>query len=277
MKIRNFTGVSFLNICLILGIFVNASYVNPTKVYAAPTSVNLLTANSFAVLAGSKITNTGATTINGDVGTYPTTSETGFGSITLTGTNHVGDAVTQGAKTDLVTAYNNAAGQACDTDLSGTDLGGLTLTPGVYCFSSSAQLTGMLTLNGQGNSNSVWVFKIGSTLTTASSSVVKLINGAQSCNVSWQVGSSATLGTSTNFTGNIIALTSITLNTGSAINGRALARNGAVTLDTNTITASTCTTSPTPSPTVPEYGSITAIATLMASMISYLKLKRISR
>ena len=124
--------------------------------------------------------------------------------------------------------------------MTGQDLGGLTLTPGVYCFSSSAQLTGTLTLDAQGNPNAVFIFKIGSTLTTASNSSVVVINtGGNSsiaCNVFWQVGSSATLGTGTSFAGNILALTSITLNTGANVSGRVLARNGAVTLDTNNVT-----------------------------------------
>jgi len=127
--------------------------------------------------------------------------------------------------------------------LTGQDLGGLTLTPGVYCFTSSAQLTGTLTLNAQGNANAVFIFKMGSTLTTASNSSVVMINGGSPCNVFWQVGSSATLGTTTSFIGNILALTSITLTTNATVNGRALARNGAVTLDSNTVTAA-CATPP---------------------------------
>lgn len=207
---------------------------------SAATAVDLGTAEGFGVLAGSGITNTGTTTITGDVGTYPTTTETGFGSVTITGTNHAGDAVTQGAKTDLTTAYNDAAGQASNSDLTGQDLGGMTLTPGTYTFSSSAGLTGALTLNALGNPNAVFIFQIGSTLTTASSSSVVLTNGAQSCNVFWQVGSSATLGTNSTFVGTIMALTSITLTTGVEVDGRVLARNGAVTLDTNTITVAVC-------------------------------------
>jgi type VI secretion system secreted protein VgrG len=123
--------------------------------------------------------------------------------------------------------------------LTGQDLGGLTLTPGVYCFSTSAQLTGTLTLDAQGNSSAVFIFKIGSTLTTASASSVLLINSASSCGVFWQVGSSATLGTGTALAGTIVALTSITLNTGSSVSGRTLARNGAVTLDDNNVTLCT--------------------------------------
>jgi hypothetical protein len=156
------------------------------------------------------------------------------------GVTHAGDAVALLAQGDLTTAYNTLAGQACDHDFTGLDLGGLTLTPGVYCFSSSAQLTGMLTLDAQGDPSAVFVFQIGSTLTTASNASVLVINGAQSCNAFWQVGSSATLGTTTTFVGSILALTSISLTTGVRVVGRALARNGAVTMDTNHIEMATC-------------------------------------
>jgi hypothetical protein len=206
---------------------------------AAATAVPLGTANSFAVLAGAAITNTGPTTVTGDLGTYPTTTMTGTGSLTVNGTNHAGDAVTQGAKTDLVTAYNTAAGEGPTSPIA-ADLGGRTLTPGVYKSASSIGLTGTLTLNAKGNPNAVFVFRAGSTLTTASASKVKMINGAQSCHVFWQVGSSATLGTGSSFRGTILALSSITVTTGVTVNGRVLARNGAVTLDTDTITKPSC-------------------------------------
>ncbi len=209
---------------------------------AAQTPVGLGTAGSFAILAGSGITNTGPTTVNGDVGTYPTPSESGTASMTITGTNHDGDAVTQGAKTDLVTAYNTAAGESPATAVP-ADLGGQTLSPGTYNSASSLGLTGSVTLNGGGNANAQFVFQAGSTLVTSSTSSVNLINGAQACNVFWQVGSSATLGTGSTFRGTILALTSITVTTGTTINGRLLARNGAVTLDTDTITSPSCTTS----------------------------------
>ncbi len=144
----------------------------------------------------------------------------------------------------MTTAYNDAAGRASTANLTGQNLGGLSLTSGVYTFSSSAQLTGALTLNGQGDPNSLFIFQAGTTLTTASASTVVLIGDAQACNVFWQVGSSATLGTTTNFVGTILALTSVTLNTGANVQGRALARNGAVTLDSNTFTAPGCATTP---------------------------------
>ena len=205
---------------------------------AAQAPVGLGTAGSFAVLAGSGITNTGPTTITGDVGTFPTPSETGFGSVTLTGTNHDADAVTQQAKNDLVTAYNSAAGRTPAAS-EPVQLGGLTLDPGAYT-GGTFQITGTLTLNAHGDPSAVFIFEVGSTLTTASNSAVALINGASPCNVYWQLGSSGTLGTATSFVGTIIALTSITATTGTSVRGRLLARNGAVTLDTTTINTGGC-------------------------------------
>jgi hypothetical protein len=216
---------------LLIPIFLAALVAAVTPLTAlAATQPRLGTTASFSVLAGAGITNTGTSTVAGDVGTFPTTSETGFGSMTIGGTNHAGDAVTQGAKNALVTAYNDAAGQTPCTTL--TTLTGANLVPGTYCFSSSAGLTGPLTLSGFG----VYVFQIGSSLTTASGSTVLLTNNAQACGVYWQITSSATFGTSSHFEGTVMALTSITMTTGATLNGRALARNGAVTLDTNTIT-----------------------------------------
>jgi len=192
--------------------------------------------SSFGVLGGSAITNTGPTGVNGNLGISPGTSVTGFPpGVVTAGSMHLNDAVAAQAQSDLTTFYNQLAGSPCTANLTGQDLGGLTLMPGVYCFDSSAQLTGTLILNGAGNSAATFIFKIGSTLTTASASSVSLMNGASSCGVAWQVGSSATLGSGTALAGTIAALTSITLNTGSSLNGRALARNGAVTLDTNNV------------------------------------------
>ncbi len=213
---------------------------------AATSAVPLGATSAFGVLAGSGITNTGSTTINGDIGTYPTTSITGSGSMTITGTNHDGDGVTQQAKTDLVTAYNNAAGHGPTKPIS-SDLGGQTLTSGVYNSASKVGLTGTLTLNGGGNTSAVFVFQAGSTLTTASASRVVLTNGAQACNVFWQVGSSATLGTASSFVGTIFAAQSITVTTGVTIEGRVLAENGAVTLDTDTISTPSCSATTTTS------------------------------
>ncbi len=215
-------------------------------VMRAATVVNLLTANNFAILAGSGITNTGATTITGDIGTFPTTTQTGFGTISLTGTNHFGDAVTQQAKTDLVTAYNSALGQSVDVfGVVSADLGGQTLNPGVYEDNGAPNSLSIangatLTLDGGGNPNAIFVLKSASTLVTGVNSTVALIGSAQACNVFWQVGSSATLGVGSTFVGNILAFSSITDNGGSTINGRLLARNAAVTLNNTTVIRSTC-------------------------------------
>jgi type VI secretion system secreted protein VgrG len=205
------------------------------------TAPPLGTAQNFAVLAGSTVTNTGSSVVNGELGVSPGTAVTGFPPGTVTnGTIHSNDAVAIQARADALIAYNNLVGQGCTATLTGQDLGGQVLTPGVYCFASSAQLTGTLTLNAQGNPAAVFIFKIGSTLTTASNSLVSVINGGLNCNVYWQVGSSATLGTTTTFAGNILAQTSITLTTGARVSGRTLARDGAVTLDTNTVDRFAC-------------------------------------
>jgi type VI secretion system secreted protein VgrG len=208
----------------------------------ASADLTLGTAENFAVLGGSTVTNTGLSLIDGgDVGVSPGSAITGFGPGILLApyTFHSDDAVAIQAQADLNTAYNTAAGLTPTQILSGQDLGGLTLTPGVYLFTSTAQLTGKLTLDDQGNANAQFVFQIGSTLTTAANSSVVTINGGSVSgdHVFWQVGSSATLGSNTAFEGHILALTSITLNTGASIvDGSALAHNGAVTLDSNIIT-----------------------------------------
>lgn len=222
-----------LNLLASLGFVVLLSLAQTGAALAA-TAPPLGVAGSFAVLGGATVTNTGTTIINGDMGVSPGTI-TGAAT-TVTGTIHPADTTAANAQTDATAAYNNLVGQVCDFGpLGATDLAGATLIPGVYCYSSTLQNSGILTLDAQGNANAVWVFTIGSTLTTAASSSVLLINGGQQSNVFWQVGSSATLGVSTAFKGTIIALTSITLNTSASVSGRVLARNGTVTLDNNTV------------------------------------------
>jgi hypothetical protein len=205
-------------------------------IVSAQTSPPMGEAASFAVLGGAAVTNTGATNVVGELGVSPGTAVSGFPPGIVTGGSiHINDAVAQQAQADLTIAYNDLAGQAPTVDLSGQDLGGLTLGPGVYRFSASAQLTGTLTLDAQGDPSAVFIFQIASTLTTASASSVVMINGGSDCNVYWQVGSSATLGTGSAIAGSILALSSITLTTSANLSGRALARNGAVTLDTNNV------------------------------------------
>jgi Ice-binding-like len=211
---------------------------------AAP--VNLGTVQPFVVLSGAGVENTGPSVLNGDLGVSPNNSLVGFGGPggTVNGAVHNNDAVAAGAQADLTNAYNVAAGQPISpgNELTGQNLGGLTLTPGAYGFSSSAQLTGQLTLDAQGDPNAQFVFVIGSSLTTESASSVILTNGASPCNVYWKVGESATFGTTTAFQGNVLALTSISVNNGVTVLGRLLARNGAVTLINDVLTAPQCST-----------------------------------
>jgi hypothetical protein len=236
------TLVAMTSVGLLIALAGSAQAATP----APPLGI----ADSFAVLGGAGVTNTGTTTLIGDLGSYPTTTITGAGSIVFaSGVNHAGDAVTQGAQTDLITAYDAAAGAGPTSPIT-ADLAGMTLIPGIYTASSSMGLSGEVTLDAGGDPSAVFIFQAGSTLTTSPGSLVTLTGGAQACNVFWQVGTSATLDTNSIFRGTVLAMTSITANTGATIEGRLLARNGAVTLDTNTITRPSCATVPTAAATV---------------------------
>ncbi len=234
--------VSTAAILMLAGVLVVTMVVGRAPAaYAAQPAVGLGTAESFAVLAGSTVTNTGPSMVSGDLGVSPGTAVTGFppGQVN-SGVIHAGDPVAQQAQQDLTTAYNDAAGRSPRVDKTGDDLGGETLVPGVYNASTEMSLTGTVTLDAKGDSSAVFVFQAGSTLTTASGSRVALQGGAQACNVFWQVGSSATIGTTTTFVGTVMALADITVQTNATIEGRVLARTGQVSLDTNTITKPTC-------------------------------------
>jgi ice-binding like protein len=211
--------------------------------------VGLGAADAFVVLAGAGITNTGPSVMNGDIGSFATTSITNFPPGIVNGTNHGGDGVTQGAKIDLQIAYTNAQGAGPTFPVT-ANLGGQNLVPGVYNSASTLGLTGALTLTG--GPTDVWIFQAGSSLTTASGSSVVFNGGAQACNVFWQIGSDATIGTGSAFAGTVLAQNSIFVTTGATIQGRALALVGQVTLDTNTITKPTCATAPIP-PTRPPF------------------------
>ena len=256
-----------------LGVFLSvllvAFLIAPAGVVAGEATVELGTAADFAVLAGQTVTNTGPSVIGGDaggnVGVSPGSAIVGFPpGVINDGVIHAADAVALQAQADLTIAYLDAANRPSDANLSGQDLGGMTLTSGVYTFTSSAQLTGTLTLDAEGDPDAAFIFQISSTLITAPNSTVELINGAVYCRVFWQVGSSATLGTGSDFIGHIFALTTITANTGASVMGQLLARNGAVTLDTNEISNGPCaapTLSPTPSVTTTSATTATPTST----------------
>jgi Ice-binding-like len=219
-----------------------------TTAWAAQPTVGLGSAAPFAVLAGTTVTNTGPTVISGSLGVSPGAAITGFppGQV-KNGSQHAADGVALQAKAALVTAYNDAAGRTPATVVS-TDLSGKTLAPGVYKSASALGLTGTVTLDAHGDAKAVFIFQAGSTLITGSGSKVRLTGGASACNVFWQVGSSATLGTNTTFVGTIMALTSASIQTGTTVSGRVLARNAQVSLDNNRINLPKCAATPSPSP-----------------------------
>ncbi|HEX2897976.1 MAG TPA: ice-binding family protein [candidate division Zixibacteria bacterium] len=208
----------------------------PTVAGVGHATVELASSFNYVVLAGSTVTNTGATNITGDLGLSPGSAVTGFPPGLLIGTQHISDPSADQAKLDLTIAYNDAAGRTlAPISLSG-NIGGMTLSPGLYKSTSGLEISsGDLTLDGKGNGNSVWIFQMASTLTTTSGRKVILSGGAKAANVFWQVGTSATLGTTSVFKGTIMADQSVTMNTGASLEGRVLARIGAVTLDGNTI------------------------------------------
>lgn len=217
------------------GLATTLTLLTATGLEAA--SVSFGAADTFAVLAGTTVTNTGSSVISGNVGVSPGSSITGFPpGVVSDGSIHSSDTLAIQAHADSVVAYAELTGLVTTVDLTGQDLGSMTLTPGVYSFSSSAQLTGTLTLDGQGFADPLFVFKIGSTLITAASSDIVLINGALASNIYFQVGSSTTLGATSTFKGTIVSQTDNNLGTGANVEGRVLALDGQTTLSGNTIT-----------------------------------------
>lgn len=239
-------------------VFGLMAFSGMTPAVAAEPNVPLGTADSYSVLAGSTVTNTGPSVLNQNLGLTPGSAVTGFPPGIVNGTMEVANGPALQAQSDLTTAYNNAAGRSI-TATVGADLAGTTLTGGVYkSWNGPLSLTGELTLDGENDPNSVFIFQTDSTLITGAASKITLINSAQACNVYWQVGSSATLGSGSAFAGTVMALTSITAETSATIEGRALARNGAVTLDNNVFTMPGCdmtmpvpTSTATPTATAP--------------------------
>jgi hypothetical protein len=238
------------------------------------------TVATFGVLGGSTVTNSGPSVIIGNLGVSPGTAITGITGIapggpgTVNGMIHSADAYAAQAQNELTAAYNAAAGAAVTATKAG-DLGGQTLFPGVYMSTSTLSITGTVTLDAQGNPNAQFIFQIASGLTTATNSVVNLINGANPANVFWQVGSSATLGTNSSFSGNILALASISLGTGASLKGRALARTGAVTLLSNPITSPAGPGIPTPPTPTPAPTSLILVTTALACAGIYQARKRL--
>jgi LPXTG-motif cell wall-anchored protein len=261
-KVRLFSAIGVLPLLTIFLYPPTSSAVGPT-IRSGSTS-------TFGVLAGTTITNTGPTVINGtaggNVGLFPGSSFTGSTSVTLSGVQHIADAVANTAQTDLVTAFNDISAPAPVVRAT-PELASQIVTPGTYSNGSGTFAnSGNLVLDAQGDANAIFIFQAASTLITSAGSTMSLLNGAQACNVYWKVGSSATLGTNSTFIGKIMALTTITANSGASIQGQLLAQTGAVNLNANTLTNSSCVTptpTPTPTPTVtPTPTPTPAMATL---------------
>lgn len=246
-------GASALSCSVLLGM---SAVSGVPAAFAAEAEVGLGTSGSYSVLGGQSVTNTGNSILAQDLGVNPGTSITGFPPGLVLGTTHAADAQAVLAQSDLVKAYDDAASRTPTARVMG-DLAGMTLVSGVYVANETLELNGTLTLDGQGDPNAVWIFQVGSALTTASASSIELVNGAQACNVYWQVGSSATLGTASDFKGSVLALTSVTVTNEATVEGRVLARNGSVTLDDNTFTSPECTTGSPTEPTSPAVPPVT--------------------
>jgi Ice-binding-like len=263
---------------LLTSLLLTVVLYGPSPALAA-TSPSLGTAQSYVVLGASTVTNTGPTVVNGDLGVYAGSAVTGFPPGSVTGIIHAADTnaqLAQAANTIAFGALSATPNVACDTNYGAVtkDLAGLSLVPGVYC-ANTFELSGTLTLDDTNNANGVWIFRSASTLITSPGSVAKVqfLNSiGSSCNVWWKVGSSATLKTGTEFIGNILALTSIDLNTGATLNGRALAQTGAVTMDTNTIISSCI--NPTPTPPVPELPTLLLISTGILGLLGLVLMRR---
>jgi LPXTG-motif cell wall-anchored protein len=251
-------------LALVLGVALAVATSQSVAAQAAP--VDLGTATSFAVVAGTTVTNTGSSTISGNLGVSPGTAVVGFPPGVVTdGVINAANAAALQAQADVTTAFNDVAGRAV-TSVIAADLGGQTFVSGVYS-GGALGLTGTLTLDAQGDPNAVFIFQAASTLITASTSNINLINGADACNVFWQIGSSATLGSNSTFNGTILALTSITAESGASIDGRLLARNGAVTLDNNQVSVAICPTAvPPTTTTVP--GATTTVPDAAATTVA---------
>jgi len=235
------------------GVTLGAVLSTPLPTNAAEAAVGLGTAAEYSVLGGETVTNTGPTTLNRDVGVSPGTAIVGFPPGLTAGAKHEADAHAAQAQAALGIAYDDAASRAPTATVSG-DMVGMTLPGGVYKSTSTLAVSGVLTLDAQGDPDAVFIFQIASSLGTASSSSISLVNGAQACNVFWQVGSEATLGTNSTFVGTIMASASISVTTGTSVAGRALARSGQVSLDDNVFTTASCAAT-----TTTEAGGVTTV------------------